>query len=519
MTLDVLLKSLGTCPISVMTIQHPRQQIRFLAPLDRAVCALPGTVLYHGTYSRLAEMPTCPESAGALLLWLDAPDPDPTVWASWTNVFATADGGGYAACLDTLGEGLLEDARLEQGNRDLLDRIAADRPLSELADEIGRLYRHYVDILDTSLNILALSENIAPPSPRLLEDNRTRLVQPNVVQYLRLSGSLRQMQSSREPVLVEDEPREVYAYSAPVLVGTALPVGYLCIFTRKGETFSPLMLYHISETAKLLGLKLQQVLQEHTSKATYFTHLLTGMLQGVPATVSSYEERFLAFNYRMKRLKRVLALRLMPEMPAQMDIHLLSSTLQELIVNSVYVVHENFVVFLSTADRLADFQKSDIMVEEYLKANRLRMAVSGTFEQESALRDHFAQAKSAFRLGERFCPDSCLYAYDAVRMLDIVDSLSEVRNLSLLCYPPLRLLQEVDRADGRNSLLRTLYCYLQNGQSVARTCETLYIHRNTLYYRLQKIQDIMGCDLADMDTMTQISFSFVILRYLNQLDV
>ena len=43
----------------------------------------------------------------------------------------------------------------------------------------------------------------------------------------------------------------------------------------------------------------------------------------------------------------------------------------------------------------------------------------------------------------------------------------------------------------------TLKCYLSNGNDSGLTAEKLHIHRNTLSYRLRKINEVSGLDFHD----------------------
>ncbi len=64
------------------------------------------------------------------------------------------------------------------------------------------------------------------------------------------------------------------------------------------------------------------------------------------------------------------------------------------------------------------------------------------------------------------------------------------------CNNKLRKLEEYDHANG-TFLLQTLEAYYMNGFNVGRTADVLYIHRNSLQYRLKKIEEILGIQLED----------------------
>ena len=46
-------------------------------------------------------------------------------------------------------------------------------------------------------------------------------------------------------------------------------------------------------------------------------------------------------------------------------------------------------------------------------------------------------------------------------------------------------------------LMETLLTYYMSGFNVGKTAEALYIHRNSLQYRLKKIEEILEVDLED----------------------
>lgn len=57
----------------------------------------------------------------------------------------------------------------------------------------------------------------------------------------------------------------------------------------------------------------------------------------------------------------------------------------------------------------------------------------------------------------------------------------------------------------------TLYAYLSNFFDVLKTANQIGIHRNTLQYRLAKINEICSCDLADGDTQYALLLSSAVL--------
>lgn len=73
------------------------------------------------------------------------------------------------------------------------------------------------------------------------------------------------------------------------------------------------------------------------------------------------------------------------------------------------------------------------------------------------------------------------------------DNQTEILNY---CNDKLRKIEEYDHAKG-TFLLETILAYYMNGFSVGKTAEALFIHRNTLQYRLSKIEELLEMSLDD----------------------
>jgi PucR family transcriptional regulator, purine catabolism regulatory protein len=68
--------------------------------------------------------------------------------------------------------------------------------------------------------------------------------------------------------------------------------------------------------------------------------------------------------------------------------------------------------------------------------------------------------------------------------------------LDAFCEDVLGPLLAYDRAHA-SALLETLGVYLRANENLRRTAERLFVHVNTVNYRLRRIEAITGLDLAD----------------------
>ena len=80
----------------------------------------------------------------------------------------------------------------------------------------------------------------------------------------------------------------------------------------------------------------------------------------------------------------------------------------------------------------------------------------------------------------------------------------------MLCSPKLRLLKQYDEKN-HTELYHTLQVYLSLERNVLQTANSLFIHRSTLFYRLDRIQKIAKTDLENSKERLALQYSFALM--------
>lgn len=88
-------------------------------------------------------------------------------------------------------------------------------------------------------------------------------------------------------------------------------------------------------------------------------------------------------------------------------------------------------------------------------------------------------------------------------------------NLVYLCTPALIALLRYDGKYGTD-FCKVLYAYLKNDRNASATAAALYIHRNTMQYKLKRMEEIMGESLDDPMVRERLLFSFHVIEYLQK---
>lgn len=134
----------------------------------------------------------------------------------------------------------------------------------------------------------------------------------------------------------------------------------------------------------------------------------------------------------------------------------------------------------------------------------------------------YKTAERALLIGEAFDVESVVYSYDnlgVARVLygqkrDVCESyLREVFGSSFFenC---LRVQEGETRSEGDDELLFTIKMYLKLNQNVTETAKALFVHRNTLNYRIEKFNKLTGLDCTSFEDGLRISIGFMLVNYL-----
>ena len=90
--------------------------------------------------------------------------------------------------------------------------------------------------------------------------------------------------------------------------------------------------------------------------------------------------------------------------------------------------------------------------------------------------------------------------------------LKKLENRTDLVAPELQKLAKHDKEKG-TQFCETLYWYLCCNRSLAKTGDMLYMHRNTILYRIRQIQHDFGVPLDDDSSHTELLLGVSVLLF------
>lgn len=126
---------------------------------------------------------------------------------------------------------------------------------------------------------------------------------------------------------------------------------------------------------------------------------------------------------------------------------------------------------------------------------KIRLAMGNYFPDAGGIARSYRTASTTMTVGKSNQPQKRIYFYKDLILPLLLDSIKEDWQAKELTRPVARLKQ----MDSNGLLLRTLKGWYANNLQASLAAKALFIHRNTLEYRMKRISEITGLNLDSFD--------------------
>ena len=164
-----------------------------------------------------------------------------------------------------------------------------------------------------------------------------------------------------------------------------------------------------------------------------------------------------------------------------------------------------------------DLEKLARQMEDMLKNELYIRTVIGfgtVSEHLRTLADSYKEAQTAIDVGKVFDTERSIINYENLGIGRLIYQLP-----TTLCEI---FLSEVFKKNSIDSLdqetLFTINKFFENNLNVSETSRKLFVHRNTLVYRLEKIKKLTGLDLREFDHAIVFKVALMVRKYLSSRD-
>lgn len=159
---------------------------------------------------------------------------------------------------------------------------------------------------------------------------------------------------------------------------------------------------------------------------------------------------------------------------------------------------------LEIADNIVNLMNTEAMID-------VRVAYGLPVKELKDISKSYKEAKMALDVGNIFYSGMKTLSYENLGIGRLIYQLP----ISLCELFVKEVFGDTSPDDIDEETLSTVYKFFENNLNVSETSRQLYIHRNTLVYRMEKLQKMIGLDMRVFDDALTFKIAMMVVEYIN----
>ena len=160
-----------------------------------------------------------------------------------------------------------------------------------------------------------------------------------------------------------------------------------------------------------------------------------------------------------------------------------------------------------TARTITDMLNSEAM-------GKVRIALGSVVTDLKDISRSYKEAKIALEVGKIFYEEKYTINYNRLGIGRLIYQLP----ISLCKMYIEEIFKNIKVEDFDEETLNTVNKFFENSLNISETSRQLYIHRNTLVYRLDKLQKNTGLDIRTFDDAITFKIALMVAKYMNYME-
>lgn len=177
--------------------------------------------------------------------------------------------------------------------------------------------------------------------------------------------------------------------------------------------------------------------------------------------------------------------------------------------SSFCIVYDDSLVVVADDEKV---NRSYIgQIQNVFADKEIRIGVSRKFTGIKNLRHAFGEMKAIQSVYAKLDIEKPLTYYDDIQLYHFMQIASRDNDLEEFCASVVRDIKAYDQAN-KTQYLEAIETYLEMGRNRQMAAEYLKIHKNTMYYRLSRAEELFDIDLSNENVCFNLQFSLRMLR-------
>lgn len=227
------------------------------------------------------------------------------------------------------------------------------------------------------------------------------------------------------------------------------------------------------------------------------------------AAKNEIKERCQVLHLKFPRTMRLLGIKFSDVHRNSLSLNFLRETLLTVMPPCYCIIYDESLILI-LADKYLNKSLLDT-VRKTFPNDEIRIGVSRIFTGILNMKGAFEEMKAIQSVYQKLNLEKPLTYYEDVLLYHFMEIASKETDLKMFCSP---ILYQLARYDEENKTLfgQSIEAYLEASRNMQRAAQKLHIHKNTLYYRLKRAEELFDLDLNDENLCFTLQFSFRMQR-------
>lgn len=227
-----------------------------------------------------------------------------------------------------------------------------------------------------------------------------------------------------------------------------------------------------------------------------YEYFLKDLLDGKIATPKRYQKRLSYVNATFSDNMYCLVVET-ARSSSTLNIFLIRNRLEGLFPDTKTLMYNGEIIVLFCLPKNEELTKKDFdRIRNLCAELEIFAGISNNFTDLMVFAEYYKQALRAIEIGITENLEPGLFVYSDFFMHHIANIFFQKESEKTYCHPIMSKLLKHDRAN-ETDLADTLYAYLLCERNISTASDYLYIHRNTMTYRLRKIESLVDINYDD----------------------
>jgi hypothetical protein len=399
-------------------------------------------------------------------------------------------------------------------DNELQDALIKTKGLQHIIDISYKVFENPMYIIDSSFRTLAYTKEVSHDAvdgqwESIVVKGHSDITTVNA---MKRHDILNWLNSCSEPILntspIFSQPR----INANIIKGSD-KIGTLIIieaFNKMGKAH----LHMAKHFVNVIFLALQKDSIYQNTRGEIYNYFFADLLEGKKLKKTLIEHQLQFLDWSINDHYFVLKVKVDKHDLLNKTLDYTAHQLENIYMESRAIIyHKDIILIINTRKSTQLSSDSLNQLENFLAKSKLYAGLSCCCGDISDIRDYYLQASTAVKLGEVFQGSKCILRYEDFVMYHLIDICSKTVDLYKLCHPAVLYLLTYDQENG-SDYYNTLRVYINNDKNLVESAKALFIHRNTLVYRINKITELINTNLSNENVKTHILLSYKIIDYL-----